>query len=369
MGKRIVGYDIAKCIAMFLVVLIHFSYYTRYYSSGIIGNAVTITYVISVPSFFAVNGALLLPRTFDVRRHYKKTCEIIAIVSVWKLLAAAFCVFVDGSHPVGVKDLIIFLLGGGFGEYLVGYFWFMNALIAVYLVYPLIKLAFDAEDRSVLNCLWVVVFAFSFGKDTVRVILQMLGTASHHDFASVLDGLDQFYIFGNYGYVLIYFITGGLIGEFVNHTRENCFDKFKISPKVELLAVLLCYVVTFAIQRYQHAARGINLEVEDDYWLIPTFIATILVLKLLANVRIGGFAASVAKVVGMNTFGIYMLHMAGLFFMDKLQLLPIFSCLSNLNSVFLELANIAMVLLVFLVCLVASVLLRRIPVVSHLFSL
>lgn len=197
----------------------------------------------------------------------------------------------------------------------------------------------------------------------------MLGTITHHNFESILNGLNQFYIFSDYGYVLVYFITGGLLVVSVNHTRESLFDKFKLPPKVELLAILLCYIVIFAIQRYQHAARRINLAVEYGYWLIPTFSATILALKLLANVQIGGFAASAAKVVGMNTFGIYMLHMAGLFFMSRLQTLPIFSCLHNLNSVFLTLANIAMALLVFLVCLVASVLLSRIPVVNRFFSL
>lgn len=215
----------------------------------------------------------------------------------------------------------------------------------------------------------MVIFVFSFGKDTVRVILQMLGTITHHNFESILNGLNQFYIFSDYGYVLVYFITGGLLAVSVNHTRESLFDKFELLPKVELLAILLCYIVIFAIQRYQHAARRINLAVEYGYWLIPTFAATILALKLLANVQIGGFAASAAKVVGMNTFGIYMLHMAGLFFMSRLQTLPIFSCLHNLNSVFLTLANIAMALLVLLVCLVASVLLSRIPVVNRFFSL
>lgn len=215
----------------------------------------------------------------------------------------------------------------------------------------------------------MVIFVFSFGKDTVRVILQMLGTITHHNFESILNGLNQFYIFSDYGYVLVYFITGGLLVVSVNHTRESLFDKFKLPSKVELLAILLCYIVIFAIQRYQHTARGINLAVEYGYWLIPTFAATILVLKLLANVQIGGFAASAAKVVGMNTFGIYMLHMTGLFFMSRLQTLPIFSCLHNLNSVFLTLANIAMALLVFLVCLVASALLSRIPVVNRFFSL
>ena len=87
MGKRIVGYDVAKSIAMFFVVLLHFAFYTRYYSGGLAGTAVTTLCVICVPLFFAVNGALLLPRTFDVKKHYKKTCTVVAIVSIWNVLA------------------------------------------------------------------------------------------------------------------------------------------------------------------------------------------------------------------------------------------------------------------------------------------
>lgn len=250
MGKRIVGYDVAKSIAMFFVVLLHFAFYTRYYSGGLAGTAVTTLCVICVPLFFAVNGALLLPRTFDVKKHYKKTCTVVAIVSIWKLLIAAFFVYVDGSHSVGVKNLVVFLFGGGFGEYPVGYFWFMNALIAVYLIYPLIKIAFDSNDKSAMGCLLAVIFCFSVGKDTVRVILQMLGSVSHHDFASVLDGVGQFYIFGDYGYVLMYFVIGGLIGASVSRAERHCLDRFRLQPTVALLAVLLCYIVTFAIQRY-----------------------------------------------------------------------------------------------------------------------
>lgn len=243
MGKRIVGYDVAKSIAMFFVVLLHFAFYTRYYSGGLAGTAVTTLCVICVPLFFAVNGALLLPRTFDVKKHYKKTCTVVAIVSIWKLLIAAFFVYVDGSHSVGVKNLVVFLFGGGFGEYPVGYFWFMNALIAVYLIYPLIKIAFDSNDKSAMGCLLAVIFCFSVGKDTVRVILQMLGSVSHHDFASVLDGVGQFYIFGDYGYVLMYFVIGGLIGASVSRAGGHCLDRFRLQPTVALLAVLLCYIL------------------------------------------------------------------------------------------------------------------------------
>ena len=35
MKKRVVGYDIIKSMAMFFVVMLHYSFYTRFYSSGL----------------------------------------------------------------------------------------------------------------------------------------------------------------------------------------------------------------------------------------------------------------------------------------------------------------------------------------------
>lgn len=151
MKKRVVGYDIIKSMAMFFVVMLHYSFYTRFYSSGLAGTAVTVLCVVCVPLFFAVNGALLLPRKMDEAKHYRKTLNIVIVVTIWRLLAAAFFVFVDGSHPVTLKDLVLFLLGGGFGDYPTGYFWFMNALIAVYLVLPVMKMAFDFGTKACIQ--------------------------------------------------------------------------------------------------------------------------------------------------------------------------------------------------------------------------
>ena len=90
MKKRVVGYDIIKSMAMFFVVMLHYSFYTRFYSSGLAGTAVTVLCVVCVPLFFAVNGALLLPRKMDEAKHYRKTLNIVIVVTIWRLLAAAF---------------------------------------------------------------------------------------------------------------------------------------------------------------------------------------------------------------------------------------------------------------------------------------
>lgn len=46
MKKRVVGYDIIKSMAMFFVVMLHYSFYTSFYSSGLAGTAVTVLCVV-----------------------------------------------------------------------------------------------------------------------------------------------------------------------------------------------------------------------------------------------------------------------------------------------------------------------------------
>jgi len=282
MKKRIVGYDAAKMIAMFFVVMLHYSFYTRYYSNGLAGTVITVMCTVCVPLFFAVNGALLLPRPLDVSKHYRKTLNIIIIVTVWKLIASLFFVLVDGSHPVICKNLLIFLLGGNFGEYSSGYFWFMNALISVYLIFPVVKMVFDAKSQAAINVLLVVLFGFTVGKDTLNLLLQMLGAIMHHDFVSILSPIGDYFVFGKYGYVLLYFLVGGLIGEYLAKRQEGrrwvCDLLALISSRGKIAAgIVICYAVTFLIQRYQHVVSGTSLTVDNGYWLLPTFIAVLLI--------------------------------------------------------------------------------------------
>ena len=62
------------------------------------------------------------------------------------------------------------------------------------------------------------------------------------------------------------------------------------------LASLSGYALTLLIQRYQHATHGTNLTVENGYWLLPSFVATILILLVLGRVDIQGIWAKVFQV-------------------------------------------------------------------------
>lgn len=169
----------------------------------------------------------------------------------------------------------------------------------------------------------------------------MVGSVTNHDFASTLNSLNEFYIFGSYGYVLLYFLVGGMVGRYLKQRQQGGSDVnrhpvFGISSGKACIGIFVCYVLTLLIQRYQHAAHGTNLTVENGYWLLPTFIATVLILLVL---------------------------------LSRLQSLPWFQFMGNLNSIAVTLLNIVLCGCVFAACLAVSVLLRKIPYIGRLFAL
>jgi surface polysaccharide O-acyltransferase-like enzyme len=397
---RIAGYDVAKTLAMFFVVLLHFVFYTIAFPNTIAGNIVTTACAVCVPLFFAVNGALTLTRPFNREKHIRKIITTVVIVALWKAIAAVFFIVVDGSHPVSVKNFVQFELGGGFGDYPAGYFWLMNALIAVYLVFPLVKMAFDAADgttspaeglaekgttqdaakrpanRTPLYWLIGVIAAFTVGKDTLRVILQMAGTLlGHNNVASVLDSVDEYYIFGQYGYVLLYFVAGGLVAQRIQRLNSESGEAgASWKPSGRLLAALMaviavCYAADFGIQRYQHAATGLNFSIDMGYWLLPTFAATMLLLFLLASVRLGRRCSAVAEHPGSNTFGVYMLHMFAIVIVSKLQHHIGMLAFAGVSPHLALLGNLAIVVAVYLACHAVSWGVSKIPGIGRLVTL
>ena len=73
---------------------------------------------------------------------------------------------------------------------------------------------------------------------------------------------------------------------------------FDISWGEASAGIVVCYALTLLIQRYQHATHGTNLTVENGYWLLPSFVATILILLVLGRVNIQAFGPKYSKVIG-----------------------------------------------------------------------
>lgn len=351
---------------MLLVVLIHFTFYTRSYPNTILGNLISITYVICVPLFFAVNGALVLPRPLNMKKHIKRLLTIIIVVEIWKVFAGFFFVFLDGSYALTVKNWIVFLLGGNLGNYPTGYFWFMNALIAVYISLPVIKTVFDSQNHTSLYWLVGALTAFTVILNSLVVILQMLSTLTSHDLSHLLDSMQEFNLWGQYGYVLLYFVAGGILSRESYQPESKKLNR--LSTPLSLAIVAICYALTFGIQRYQHVLNATNFTVNYGYFLLPTLIAALLILRMLIPMHTSNRIRRVITFLGANTFGVYMLHLFALIFVNKLQYRG-YLLTSGMHEPYNSIFSVLTIITIYLICTVFSWTGSKIPWVSKMFTL
>lgn len=179
MQKRIVGYDIMKSLSIYLVVLIHFGFYVPVTGDTLVNNFVLILTNVGVPLFFMVNGALLFPRSLDIKRHYIKTARIIALTLSWKVISAFImgCIVHRNPFHLGKAAFVHYLLFGNLEGFDLGHFWFMNVLIMLYLIFPILKICFDSEmGREALRCLLVIILCFTVGASAFDILA---AAASH----------------------------------------------------------------------------------------------------------------------------------------------------------------------------------------------
>ncbi len=144
MGGRVQYLDILKAIAIFLVVFCHFVLLPESVSANLWMSACWM----AVPVFFMVNGALLFSRPFHWKKHIRKTVGIYCVFTVWKAVYLLVIPPATGTTVTsGIWKILTYLfLFGELPEIINGHLWFIEALLAVYLVYPVFRMAYDAAD-------------------------------------------------------------------------------------------------------------------------------------------------------------------------------------------------------------------------------
>lgn len=365
MPPRIVGYDVAKCMAIVLVVLIHFAYYVPFIADTSINNFIIILFNISVPLFFMVNGALLFSKPLDISRHYRKTLHIVVLTLIWKTISALIMGAIVHISPFrnGKVAFLQYLLFGNLDGIMLGHFWFLNALIMLYLIYPLLKVCFDNETgRQCLRAIWIMAAIFTVGTNACDTLLQVMsyffGTAQ----LSLASSLSQINPFGAYGYTLLYFIGGGVLHD-TARIKWTMGNRKLDHPKFLLLSFFIVgWIILFAIQRFQNISSGVVFNVEAGYWNIATVVMTFSAFLLFKDMRFRHSSPrSLFKLIGDNTLGIYLLHM---FFLMALAG-PVSSCNIKLPLII----DLGIVVLICAICLMLSLLCKKIPIVKILFKL
>ncbi|WP_462384630.1 acyltransferase [Intestinibacillus massiliensis] len=164
--------DILRVLSMLAVVYLHtaapslrqFDHMALWHVS----NALTALCTIAVPVFFMISGALLLSssKTADPRDLLRRRLpRILVPFVVWSLIAV--CAAVWEASPETAKGM----LRGIAGSPVITPYWFIYALIPIYLLSPLLKKLVDASSPSLLGYALALWFIFSSVVKTVRELL------------------------------------------------------------------------------------------------------------------------------------------------------------------------------------------------------
>lgn len=356
--------DILKTLAILLVCLYHFPparglVYERPFDAGLLAGRFFRAFdSVCVPLFMMVNGALLLNRPLDMKRHAARFLRLLIGMHVWYLvIMIGVHLWRNGASYVAANLKGILLSMMYMYEYdgvTTSLFWFVRMLLAVYAIFPLIKAGFDSEDvqiRRGCRFFLIVMLAVCFAPNDVRHVQGILPGLRNLELSAISE-IDPFKEL--YGEMVVYFLIGGFM--------HRCYERM-ISVRYRTCALLIAvgWLALF-IEWYLMTIRydAFYDIVCHAYGCLATLVLCIGVFTAAAKAadRFAvqkSAAAPALRLIGGNTLAVYYLHwLLGYTLMERLPAAQSFA--PNL------LKNAALVL----VCALIGEGIRRIPLLRRL---
>lgn len=284
--ERIKYIDIIESIAIILVIYCH---YTLTIGDSAFANiTLQFTTTIAVPLFFMANGTLLFNEKFDFKKHCLKTVFLLVATVVWKALYLLVMIAGHGFDfsLYTVKELYVYFGPSCYADPYVPsvHFWFMYALIALYIVFPLFKYLYDK------SLYWL------FG---LFVLVGMILVYKQEIF-----GLYSLPVAIEYTSYLIFFLIGPII-------HKICFNKEYGYKAIAFLVVSVLSFVVLIYQRFLNfgTLMGAWERLPLDYQRIATFVMATAFYAFFASIDFKETKATrYFEFVSVRTMNIYVIH-------------------------------------------------------------
>lgn len=280
--ERNYGIDIIRIIAVILVLCFHFFMYTNYYTTPEYGVSMKLQVVmrnfcvICVPLFLIITG--YLNKKLEYNKPFFK--KLINILIVWFFYNLIEYIVLNWSN-LSLKNFIFTLT-----SFKIGYSWYIEMYIGLYLLAPIINNAYNSFDRKNRNRLLLVTIA-------VASLPELVNT-----------------IFANYIYIpawwlRIYPICYYVIGKYISD----------VNPKIDKRIIILLLILIQPIIYFYH---NVNTIYFDTFLIV---INATLVFLLFYNIHIKKTRIQkIIKYMSIITLDIYL----GSSLIDKI-IYPIFN--------------------------------------------
>ena len=335
-NKQIIYLDIIKIFACFMVIINH--------TNGLILESKSfenITFYcimfplckVAVGLFLMITGVLVLNKNYNYKKIFK--CIFRVFVPVF-FLSLVFYIKDTGIHNI---NIILFLKSILISPYVLHY-WYIYALISIYLVLPFIQ---------------KMVKKFT-NKDYIIFTLIFLLFPTFINFLNIYLNLKI-----NYNLQLAFFpvIVAIMI-------CGNFLAKIKISKKYFIIAlsIFIFSYIGMLLSMYLPYLNIGEISYKLDSWnSFPVVLMAItlfyIVRCLFENNNYSDKKNSLISTIASTTFGIYLIHTV---FNYKLYKLSIMQSIFEFNSI---IAIIVLDLIVFIVCMIIIYVLRKIPFIKR----
>lgn len=196
--------------------------------------------------------------------------------------------------------------GGGYDGVWTGFFWFIFALIQIYILFPILKRAFD-NNKKELFFLIAVVFTLTFLKNDLMTCVKLVSLARGSGSVrfNLLELLCNSYmpLHQSFGYAVCYFVLGGILHKII-YVEGKMPERGRIAAGILLPSGLILLFLKSIIETsfdgdlftgYSAYDSGIMLLIASS--LFALYAAK----KVTLRNRLIRYTAE-------NTIGIYYLH-------------------------------------------------------------
>lgn len=349
--------DILKCIAIFFVINYHCMYFEYAQRSTLLYTIRYFIYTLfstCVPLFFFINGYLLLNKPFDIKKHLIRCLRILIITSIWAALGLILFK-ITGHISLTSHEILHKIFTPDKSP--VAYTWYMGTLFCIYIFFPLIKAAYDTNYKAFIIfvlTIAVMTFGFTFINQTGGIFLSLKHGRPQDFYISFMGMYNPFK--ETYAYTMVYFCAGGTF----------CKYKEKILSVPSIKRNLISVTVLFTCWTLLFLSGIIFSHAEDSFWdsvwfgydTIYTFVNVCMLYILSLNFK---SVNKIIKTIAGNTLGIYLIHPI------LIQLLEPYTT----DTIFMYswVFNIVYTIAIFLISLLITLVLRKLPVINSIVKL
>ena len=354
--KRYANIDLLKTIAIFMVICLH----SQLFSTDFIGNPKISSYIQygirilceGVAIFILVNGFLLInKKEFSLKKHLQKTLKIFALLIIWSLILT-ISIKIIYKEPLKISEIVKNIFITDINNKYTGILWFLQNLIMLYLIYPILKTVHD-NNQKIYDYLFILLLISTSFINILDLISQLINTKYKFQAIQLLTSyISKFQVLYNRNF-LVFFMLGGYLFE-----QKEKFQNSNTRKKWILIGSgswLVAYLFAILISKLQNKIYAETFNYGSAF--MPVILIGMFAITYTYQDK-GKWYNKLIENISKNSLGIYLIHIIivrilNLVFVGKISLI----------------LRIIKVILVFSISYVLTLIIKKIPKLNKLIEL